>query len=57
VIDPALPVADKQLTENGKAKTLHLPFEFDALVVNSIKEQQSQIDRLSKENEILKAKK
>ena len=34
---------DRALTDNGKIKSMSLPFEFDALVVNAIKEQQAQI--------------
>ncbi len=40
---------DRALTD-GKTKSLSLPFEFDALVVESIKQQQAQIS--SKDNEI-----
>ncbi len=34
---------DRALTDDGKIKSLTLPFEFDALVVEAIKEQQQQI--------------
>ena len=45
---------DRKLTENGKIKSLTLPFEFDALVVEAIKEQQAQIRARDKEIEELK---
>jgi hypothetical protein len=54
---------DRPLTDNGKTKSLSLPFEFDALVVESIKQQQTeiaakdqQIAALKQEVEELKAK-
>ena len=40
---------DQKLTDNGKIKSLALPFEFDALVVEAIKEQQKQIEARDKE--------
>jgi hypothetical protein len=41
---------DRALSDNGKTKSLSLPFEFDALVVESIKQQQSEI--AAKDHEI-----
>lgn len=46
---------DKDLSSEGKLKALQLPFEFDALVVASIQEQQRQIESLRQENAIIKA--
>jgi hypothetical protein len=45
---------DRQLTGNGKIKSLTLPFEFDALIVEALKEQQAQILERDKEIEQLK---
>jgi len=45
---------DRKLTENGKIKSLTLPFEFDALIVEAIKQQQSQIRMRDQEIEGLK---
>jgi hypothetical protein len=44
---------DSRLVNGGKVKTLSLPFEFDALVVEAIKEQQRNIEALSRQNEEL----
>jgi hypothetical protein len=40
---------DRALTADGKIKSLTLPFEFDALVVEAIKEQQGRIEARDKE--------
>ncbi|HEX5219676.1 MAG TPA: tail fiber domain-containing protein [Verrucomicrobiae bacterium] len=45
---------DRKLTANGKVKSLTLPFEFDALIVEAVKEQQAQIEERDKEIEALK---
>jgi hypothetical protein len=45
---------DRKLTADGRIKSLTLPFEFDALVVEAIKEQQTQIQARDKEIEELK---
>jgi hypothetical protein len=45
---------DRALTDNGRIKSLTLPFEFDALVVEAIKEQQSEIRARDMEIEGLK---
>ena len=45
---------DRALTDDGKIKSLTLPFEFDALVVEAIKEQQAQIQARDKEIAVLK---
>jgi len=46
----------KLVPAGGKVKSLSLPFEFDAMVVESIKELKKQNDELRKENEELKAR-
>jgi hypothetical protein len=45
---------DRALTPDGKIKSLTLPFEFDAVVVEAIKEQQSQIEARDKDIAALK---
>ncbi|MBI3853436.1 MAG: tail fiber domain-containing protein [Verrucomicrobia bacterium] len=45
---------DRTLTDNRKIKSLTLPFEFDALVVEAIKEQQAQIQTRDREINELK---
>jgi len=45
---------DRKLAENGKIKSLTLPFEFDALIVEAIKEEHVQIQARDKEIEELK---
>jgi hypothetical protein len=47
---------NKLVPAGGKVKSLSLPFEFDAMVVESIKELKKQNDELRKENEELKAR-
>lgn len=51
-IDPS--GKDKNLVSSGKIESLSLPFEFDALLVEAIKEQQAQIKTLQAENANLK---
>ncbi|MBI4086285.1 MAG: tail fiber domain-containing protein [Candidatus Liptonbacteria bacterium] len=46
--------ADCSLTDNGKVKSLTLPFTFDAYLVGAVKEQQTEIDALKSENAGLK---
>ena len=45
---------DATLTPSGRVKSLSLPFEFDALLVEAIKEQQQQIKTREAENVELK---
>jgi 2-keto-4-pentenoate hydratase len=45
---------DRALTDDGKIRSLTLPFEFDALVVEAIKEQQQQLKAEHAENAELK---
>jgi len=47
---------DRALTSDGKIKSLTLPFEFDALVVEAIKEQRAQIEARDKDIAALKAR-
>lgn len=47
---------DKTLTGGGKVKSITLPFEYDALMVEAIKEQQQEIEQLKQEIQTLKAK-
>lgn len=45
---------DRELTVDGRIKTLTLPFDFDAYLVEAIKELQAEIDVLKAENQMLK---
>jgi len=47
---------DRALTDDGKIKSLTLPFEFDAVVVEAIKEQQAEIAELRQQVRELKTK-
>jgi hypothetical protein len=47
---------DKTLTSDGKVKSLTLPFDFDAYLVEAIKEQQKEIEALKADIEELKSK-
>jgi len=51
-----IPNGDGKVTDDGWVKTISLPFEFDALVVESIKELNQERVSLRKENAELKAR-